>query len=51
MGPFADPVISSQNLPPRTEIVVVGGGIIGVSTALCLAQAGIPVVLCENHAG
>jgi glycine/D-amino acid oxidase-like deaminating enzyme len=34
--------------PPATEVVIVGGGIIGASTALHLAMRGIPVVLCEK---
>ncbi|MBP0617023.1 NAD(P)/FAD-dependent oxidoreductase [Jiella mangrovi] len=37
-------------LPTETEVVVVGGGIIGASTALFLAMKGIPVVLCEKGA-
>jgi glycine/D-amino acid oxidase-like deaminating enzyme len=32
----------------RTEVVVVGGGIAGVSCAWYLAKAGVPVVLCEK---
>jgi glycine/D-amino acid oxidase-like deaminating enzyme len=48
MGPFVDPVVTAEILPLRTEVVVIGAGIIGVSTALCLAEAGIPVVLCEK---
>jgi glycine/D-amino acid oxidase-like deaminating enzyme len=48
MGPFVDPVVTAEILPPRTQVVVIGAGIIGVSTALCLAEAGIPVVLCEK---
>ncbi len=34
--------------PANTETVVIGGGIVGVSTALALAQKSIPVVLCEK---
>jgi glycine/D-amino acid oxidase-like deaminating enzyme len=35
-------------MPTKTSVVIIGGGIIGVSTALFLAQKGIPVVLCEK---
>lgn len=35
-------------LPVHSSVVVIGGGIIGVSTALALAQKGIPVTLCEK---
>ncbi len=35
-------------LPQKIEVVVIGGGVVGVCTALYLAQAGIPVVLCEK---
>lgn len=34
--------------PPATTVAVIGGGIIGVSTALFLARRGIPVTLCEK---
>ncbi len=34
--------------PPETEVVVIGGGIIGVMTAWYLAEKGIRVTLCEK---
>ena len=37
MSPPVDRVASSFTVPARTGIVVIGGGIIGVSTALTLA--------------
>lgn len=48
MGPQIDTVQSSPSLPVKTQVVVIGGGIIGVSTALFLAQRGIPVTLLEK---
>jgi len=48
MAPRVDPVASDEALPARTEVVIIGGGIIGTCTALFLAQRGIPVVLCEK---
>ena len=48
MAPRVDPVVSDTELPARTSVVVVGGGIIGTSTAFFLARKGIPVVLCEK---
>jgi glycine/D-amino acid oxidase-like deaminating enzyme len=48
MAPPVDPVPSDDALPARAGVVIVGGGIIGASTALFLAQKGITAVLCEK---
>ncbi|MBN8897301.1 MAG: FAD-binding oxidoreductase, partial [Rhodospirillales bacterium] len=48
MAPRVDPVASDERCPDRTSVVVIGGGIIGTSTAFFLARAGVPVVLCEK---
>jgi glycine/D-amino acid oxidase-like deaminating enzyme len=45
-----DPVDSNSELPRCTDVVIVGGGIIGVSTALFLAERGISTLLCEKGA-
>ena len=48
MAPRVDPVASDTEAPPRTGVVVIGGGIIGACTAFFLARKGVPVVLCEK---
>jgi glycine/D-amino acid oxidase-like deaminating enzyme len=48
MSPPVDPVTSSPSLPSRADVVVIGGGIVGVSTALALIRKGHSVVLCEK---
>jgi glycine/D-amino acid oxidase-like deaminating enzyme len=48
MGPQVDPVIADDVVPPRASVVIVGGGIIGVSAALFLARKKVSVVLCEK---
>jgi glycine/D-amino acid oxidase-like deaminating enzyme len=48
MAPRVDPVTSDETLPQRADVVIIGGGIIGTSSALFLAQKGISVALCEK---
>jgi glycine/D-amino acid oxidase-like deaminating enzyme len=48
MAPRVDPVRSDATLPARADVVIIGGGIIGASTALFLAEKGVSTVLCEK---
>jgi len=48
MSPPVDRVASDTTQPSRCGVVVIGGGIIGTSTALFLAERGHSVVLCEK---
>jgi len=43
-----DEVEYDRALPERSDVVVIGGGIAGVSTVLSLAEKGISVTLCEK---
>ena len=43
-GPPASRAAAADRAP---KVVVIGGGIAGVSTAVVLAEHGVPVVLCE----
>jgi NADPH-dependent 2,4-dienoyl-CoA reductase/sulfur reductase-like enzyme len=47
-GPPLDITETDRSLPTKADVVIVGGGIIGVSTALFLAERGVDVVLCEK---
>ncbi len=42
------PVESPDSIPGAADVVVIGGGIVGVSTAWFLAREGVSVVLCEK---
>lgn len=48
MAPQIVPVTTSPKLPKSTTVVVIGGGIVGLSTALALAERKIPVVVIEK---
>lgn len=43
-----DSVPTERTLPRQVDVVVIGGGIAGVSTTLFLAEAGVSVALCEK---
>jgi len=42
------PLTPPGSIPSHADIVIIGGGIIGVSTAWFLARQGVNVVLCEK---
>ena len=44
----ASPVRFNATLPPRADVVIVGGGVIGVMTAWFLREKGLSVVVCEK---
>ena len=44
----ATPIAFSQPLPDAVDVVIIGAGIIGTSTAYFLAQRGVKVLLCEK---
>ena len=40
---------SNGELPTSADVVVIGGGIVGTSTAFHLAKRGVDVILVERH--
>jgi glycine/D-amino acid oxidase-like deaminating enzyme len=48
VSPQAAPLAQPPTLPSKVDVVVIGGGIIGASTALALAERGVAVALCEK---
>lgn len=47
-GPKLNTFTGDTRLPKQADVVVIGGGIIGVATALELAERGVSVLLCEK---
>lgn len=48
MAPAIAPVKTSREFPASTTVVVIGGGIVGLTAALTLVERGIPVVVLEK---
>jgi glycine/D-amino acid oxidase-like deaminating enzyme len=48
MGPELIAVATDDTLPARADVVIIGGGIAGVSTLLSLAELGVSAVLVEK---
>jgi len=46
--PVPSPVPNTQNLPKQVDVVVIGAGIAGISTAVELADRGLRVAVCEK---
>lgn len=48
MAPVITPVTTSDTMPDATTVVIIGGGIVGLTAALTLAERNIPVVVLEK---
>ena len=47
-GTWSSRLNPPETIPDQADIVIIGGGIVGVSTAWFLARQGVRVVLCEK---
>lgn len=47
-GTWSGNLAPPERIPGHADIVIIGGGIVGVSTAWFLARQGVDVVLCEK---
>lgn len=47
-GTWSGALTPPESIPAQADIVIIGGGIVGVSTAWFLAGQGVDVVLCEK---
>ena len=45
---WSKPLAPPERCPATADVVIIGGGIVGVSTAWFLAKRGVDVVLCEK---
>ena len=45
---WTKPLTQPEAIPAQADVVIIGGGIVGVSTAWFLAKQGVNVVLCEK---
>ncbi len=48
MTKILESIHTQDQLPASTSVVIIGGGIVGVTAALTLAERNIPVVLLEK---
>lgn len=49
MAPIIEPIINlAAELPKSTTVVIIGGGIVGLTAALTLAERNVPVVVLEK---
>lgn len=45
---WSKPIEAPASMPDAADVVIIGGGIVGVSTAWFLARQGVSVALCEK---